>query len=61
MIGWLGSGSVAEDGTTKVSPVDPETARAACAVLLAALFGHRTWKTFGAVQQVASGKGKKLQ
>ena len=58
MVGWLGSGSLAEDGTTKVSPVDPETARAACAVLLAGLFGHRTWKTFGAVQHVASGKSK---
>ena len=34
--------------TARAEPLDPETARAACAVLLAALFAVRTLRNFGA-------------
>ena len=42
-LGWLGS-SAAEVG--KVQPVDPEYARALCAVVLMGLFSKRTVQTF---------------
>ncbi|KZT24073.1 hypothetical protein NEOLEDRAFT_1163444 [Neolentinus lepideus HHB14362 ss-1] len=43
--GALGASSVTEDG--KTVPVDAETARAACGLLLATLFAARTVKNFG--------------
>ena len=42
-LGWLGSSS----GVEKIAAVDEETARAACAVLLAGLFTTRAVKNFG--------------
>lgn len=41
-LGWLGTSSGAE----KIAAVDPETARAACAVVLATLFSTRAAKNF---------------
>ncbi|KAH9918404.1 uncharacterized protein BXZ73DRAFT_52981 [Epithele typhae] len=45
-MGWLGS-SAAEGSSEKIAAVDPETARAVCAVILAGLFTTRVVKTFG--------------
>ncbi|KAI0700500.1 hypothetical protein C8T65DRAFT_657553 [Cerioporus squamosus] len=42
-LGWLGTSGGAE----KIAAVDPETARAVCAVLLATLFSTRAAKNFG--------------
>ncbi|TCD70606.1 hypothetical protein EIP91_002636 [Steccherinum ochraceum] len=43
--GWLGYASA--PGVEKIAPVDPETARAVCAVILASLFTTRVLKNFG--------------
>ena len=50
LLGWIGAASVSESGVASVDPVDPEIARAACAVILAGLFGVRTYKTYTGVQ-----------
>jgi hypothetical protein len=42
--GWLGSGE------EKLAPVDYEVARAACAVVLMALFSTRAVKTYGGLK-----------
>lgn len=61
-MGWLGA--AAAEGE-KVQPVDPEYARALCAVVLAGMFATRTIKTFGAAQAKAvkpiSGPKTKVQ
>ena len=49
LLGWVGPAPAGEDGFVKVAPVDPETARATCAPVLAALFGARTWKMYSGV------------
>lgn len=49
-VGWLGAATVGEDGVAVVEAVDPETARAVCAVILAGLFSARTYKAFSGVQ-----------
>ena len=58
LFGWLGAASTDVDGLTKIAPMDPEYARAFCALVLAGLFGVRTLKTFGglAAQPVISQK-----
>ena len=38
-------------GADKIAPVDPETARAACALVLVALFGSRAARQFGVGQR----------
>ncbi|KAL1947262.1 hypothetical protein VTO73DRAFT_14223 [Trametes versicolor] len=43
-LGWLGGSA---DGVEKIAAVDPETARAVCALVLAGLFTTRAVKTFG--------------
>ncbi|KAI0093737.1 hypothetical protein BDY19DRAFT_270257 [Irpex rosettiformis] len=47
LFGWLGAATTDVDGFTKIAPMDPEYARAFCALVLAGLFGIRTLKTFG--------------
>ncbi|KAI0818497.1 hypothetical protein BC629DRAFT_1278784 [Irpex lacteus] len=47
LFGWLGAASTDADGFVKVAPMDPEYARAFCALVLTGLFGARTLKTFG--------------
>lgn len=42
-----GSGS----GVEKVAAVDPETARAVCAMVLAVMFSTRATKNFGGLEQ----------
>ncbi|KAI0668433.1 hypothetical protein C8Q78DRAFT_993453 [Trametes maxima] len=42
-LGWLGQ----TDGVEKVAAVDPETARAVCALILAGLFTSRAVRNFG--------------
>jgi len=49
-LGWIGAASVDENGVGSVDPVDPEIARAACAVIIAGLFSVRTYKMFAGVQ-----------
>ncbi|KAI6037002.1 hypothetical protein BKA83DRAFT_4170620 [Pisolithus microcarpus] len=46
LVGLLG-GAVDADGLTKLEPLDAETARAACALVLTGLFVTRTTRTFG--------------
>lgn len=42
-------------GADKIAPVDPETARAACALVLVALFGSRAARKFGVGRRGESG------
>lgn len=46
LAGVLGGGAV---GMDKIAPLDPETARSACALVLAVLFGARTATKFGLI------------
>ncbi|GJE88011.1 hypothetical protein PsYK624_040940 [Phanerochaete sordida] len=48
-LGWTGAVSVGENGVASIAAVDPEIARAACAVILAGVFSVRTYKNFAAV------------
>lgn len=59
--GWLGYASA--PGMEKVAAVDPETARAVCAVVLATLFSTRAVRNFGGVTEVVEKKkvAKKIQ
>ncbi|EKM56038.1 uncharacterized protein PHACADRAFT_257064 [Phanerochaete carnosa HHB-10118-sp] len=50
-LGWIGGASVGEDGVGSVEPVDPEIARAVCAVILAGLFSVRTYKIFAVAEK----------
>ena len=43
LLGWVGA---APEGVAALEPVDPEIARALCAVILAGMFGVRTYKTY---------------
>ena len=45
--GWLGYASSVD----KVAPLDPETARAICAMILAAMFSTRVVKNFGGLNE----------
>ncbi|KAI0685152.1 hypothetical protein BC835DRAFT_546481 [Cytidiella melzeri] len=47
IFGWLGAASTDAEGFVKVAPMDPEYARALCAIVLAGMFATRTVKTFG--------------
>ena len=47
LAGVLGGAGVA--GVDKIAPLDPETARSACALVLAALFAQRTARKYGLV------------
>lgn len=49
LFGWMSSAASA-NGVAKIAPVDAETARALCAIVLAGLFGTRTWRTYNGVQ-----------
>ncbi|KAI0373226.1 hypothetical protein BV20DRAFT_963044 [Pilatotrama ljubarskyi] len=51
-LGWLGRA----DGVEKIAAVDPETARAVCAIVLAGLFTTRAVKNFGAAAAKAKTK-----
>ena len=53
-LGWLGTSSGAE----KVAAVDPETARALCAVVLAGLCSTRAAKNFGPAAAAKQAKTK---
>ncbi|OCH90652.1 hypothetical protein OBBRIDRAFT_793093 [Obba rivulosa] len=46
-LGWLGAGPV---GAEAVAAVDPESARATCAAVLAVLFTTRAYKNFGSAE-----------
>jgi hypothetical protein len=46
VLGWVGSADAKD-----IQPVDYETARAACAVLLMVLFSTRAMKNFGGLQK----------
>jgi hypothetical protein len=62
LFGWLGAASKDAEGFVKVAPMDPEYARALCAVVLASMFAVRTVKTFGAAApQAATQKKAKAQ
>lgn len=50
--GFLGYASAAD----KVAPLDPDTARAICAVILATLFSTRAVRNFGGVKEEAEKK-----
>jgi hypothetical protein len=44
LLGWLQAAP--EGGVADLAPVDPEIARAACAVILAGLFSVRTYRNY---------------
>ena len=46
LLGWFQAAP--EEGVAALAPVDPELARAACAIILAGLFTARTYKNFSA-------------
>jgi hypothetical protein len=50
LAGVLGGAGVAA-GVDKIAPLDPETARSACALVLAAFFAQRTARKFALVGQ----------
>lgn len=43
------AGALGGTGADKIAPLDPETARSACALVLAVLFASRTARKFGLV------------
>lgn len=49
VLGNAGGIASAGVGVDKIAPVDPETARSACALVLAVLFASRTARKFGLV------------
>ena len=62
LLGWIGASPAGADELAKIAPVDPETARALCAVILAGLFSTRTIKNFYGVAAVEKVKKvKKVQ
>ncbi|KAH8102951.1 hypothetical protein BXZ70DRAFT_985961 [Cristinia sonorae] len=57
--GWLGTASASD--VEKVAPLDPETARAVCAVILASMFTTRVLKNFGVISFKAAEKKVKTK
>ncbi|EMD34364.1 hypothetical protein CERSUDRAFT_117243 [Gelatoporia subvermispora B] len=57
-LGWLGAGPV---DTQAVEAVAPESARAACAAVLAVLFTTRAYKNYGAAEVKLPEEKKKVQ
>ena len=59
LLGWVGASPVGDAAVASVEAVDPERARAICAVILAGLFGARTYKTYAGVQPAEKKKAQK--
>lgn len=61
LLGWIGAAPTAENGIAKIAPVDSETARATCALVLAAMFSVRTWRTYGGSETLEQKAKKEVE